>query len=47
MTSREFLEALDGDKRFRTLLDPLYVLLEAIEPGRNGGAVWRYAESLT
>jgi hypothetical protein len=28
----EFLEALDGDKRFRTLLDPLSVLLEAVEP---------------
>jgi hypothetical protein len=32
MTFPEFLEALDDDKRVRTLLDPLSVLLEAVEP---------------
>jgi hypothetical protein len=33
MTFPEFLEALDDDKQFRRLLDPLCVLLEAVEPG--------------
>jgi hypothetical protein len=33
MTFPEFLEALDDDKQFRSLLDPLCVLLEAVEPG--------------
>jgi hypothetical protein len=32
MTFPEFMEALDGDKGFRTLLDPLCVLLEAVQP---------------
>jgi hypothetical protein len=33
MTVPEFFEALDRDKPFRTILDPLYVLLESVEPG--------------
>lgn len=32
MTVPEFLEALDRDQHFRTILDPLYVLLEAVKP---------------